>query len=145
MLYEWMKALHVMAWASWMAGMFYLPRLFVYHAEHAAIGSETSETFKMMERKLLRLIMNPAMVVTWITGLWLAFVSGVVDWSSDLWIYAKLVMIIAMTWVHHLLVRWMKSFREDRNRHSGRFFRIANEVPTLLFVGIVVMAIVKPF
>lgn len=145
MLYEMVKAAHVLAWASWMAGLFYLPRLFVYHAERGPPGSESSETFKIMERRLLDLIMRPAMIVTWATGLWLAFASGVVDWSGDVWIYAKLLLVVAMTGVHHAMQRWRRAFESDANRRSGRFYRVANEAPTLLFVGIVILAVLKPF
>ncbi len=144
-MYELTKALHMMAWASWMAGLFYLPRLFVYHAERADSAGEMSETFKVMERKLYGLIMNPAMIVTWLTGLWLAFGVGVIDWRSDGWMHAKLALLVGMTGVHHMMKRWIRDFAADANTRSGRFFRIMNEVPTLLFVGIVILAIVRPF
>lgn len=144
-MYLWIKALHIMAWASWMAGMFYLPRLMVHHAERAPVGSETSETFKIMERKLLRLIMLPALLTTWATGLWLAFGEGLVDWSRDGWMHAKLLLVVLMTIGHMMLARWVRTFAEDRNTRSGRFYRIANEVPTLLFIGIVILVIVRPF
>jgi putative membrane protein len=145
MLYFWIKALHIMAWASWMAGLFYLPRLFVYHAERAPAGSETSETFKVMERKLMFIIMRPAMLVTWATGLYLAFFTGVIDWSSDIWMHVKLLLVILMTGAHHMMIRWMRDFEADRNTRAGRFYRIMNEVPTLLFIFIVILAIVRPF
>ena len=144
-MYEWMKALHVMAWASWMAGLFYLPRLFVYHAERAAAGSETSETFKVMERKLYRFIMRPAMIVTWATGLYLAFFTGLIDWSYDIWMHVKLLLVILMTGAHHMMGRWIRDFEADANTRPGRFYRIANEAPTLLFIVIVIMVIVRPF
>lgn len=145
MTYFWIKALHIMAWTSWMAGLFYLPRLFVYHAERAAPGSEASETFKVMEAKLLRLIMTPAMVVTWLTGIYLAFFAGVIDWSSDIWMHVKLLLVIGMTGAHHMMQRWAKTFAADANTRPGRFYRIMNEVPTLLFIFIVILAIVRPF
>ena len=137
----WLKALHVMAVIAWFAGLFYLPRLFVYHAG-AKPGSELSETLKAMERRLLRVIMNPAMIAVWITGPWLAWLEGV---YMDGWLYAKLVLVAALTWYHHLLGRWRTDFAEDRNRHPERFYRLANEVPTLLMAGIVILVIVKPF
>jgi putative membrane protein len=145
MLYLWIKALHIMAWASWMAGLFYLPRLFVYHAERAPAGTEASEIFKVMERKLLFLIMRPAMIVTWLTGLWLAFGEGLIDWSYDFWMHAKLLLVVLMTGIHHMMLKWMKTFAADQNTKSGRFYRIMNEVPTLLFIFIVIFAIVRPF
>ena len=144
MLYPWTKALHVVSVISWMAGLLYLPRMFVYHAERAAVGSEVSETFKVMEMKLLRLIMNPAMIATWLFGLTLAFTPGVVDWGAG-WFSVKFAGIIAMTWFHHWLGLRRKEFLADANTRSGRAFRIMNEVPTLLMVLIVVMVIVKPF
>jgi putative membrane protein len=143
--YEWIKALHIMAWASWMAGLFYLPRLFVYHAERAPAGSETSETFKIMERKLLSFIMRPAMIVTWLTGLWLAFVVGIIDWSYDFWMHAKMLLVIAMTGAHVMMKRWMEDFAADRNTRSGKFYRVMNEAPTLLFIFIIILVIIRPF
>jgi protoporphyrinogen IX oxidase len=137
----WLKALHVMAVIAWLAGLFYLPRLFVYHAETTP-GSETSETFKTMERRLLRLIMNPAMIVVWITGPWLAWWEGV---YMDGWLMAKVVLVAVLTYYHHLLGLWRKDFLEDRNRRTAKFYRIANEVPTLLMAGIVILVVVKPF
>jgi len=144
-MYEWIKALHVMAWASWMAGLFYLPRLFVYHAESAEAGSHTSETFKVMERKLYRFIMRPAMIVTWLTGLYLAFFTGIIDWTADYWMHAKLLLVVLMTGAHEAMGRWIREFDADANARPGRFYRVANEVPTLLFIGIVIMVIVRPF
>jgi putative membrane protein len=145
MLYLWMKALHIMAWASWMAGLFYLPRLFVYHAERAAPGTEASEIFKVMEHKLMYVIMRPAMLVTWATGLYLAFFAGVIDWSYDFWMHAKLLLVVLMTGAHHMMIKWMKGFKADENAKSGRFYRIMNEVPTLLFIFVVILVIVRPF
>lgn len=143
-LYPWTKAFHLMAVISWMAGIFYLPRLFVYHAEATTPGDEKSELFKVMERKLFRLIMNPAMIVTWIFGILLLLTPGVIDWS-DWWIYLKLVMISAMTWFHHALGLWRKQFERDQNQRTGRFYRLANEIPTVLMILIVVLAVVRPF
>jgi len=140
-LYLWLKALHIIAIIAWMAGMLYLPRLFVYHCE-AAAGSVQSETFKVMERRLLRAIINPAMVASWALGLWLAW-SG--NFLSAPWLHGKLVLVLAMSAVHGMLARWTRDFAADRNRHSQRFFRIMNEVPTLLMIGIVILVVVKPF
>ena len=142
--YPWTKALHLISVISWMAGMFYLPRLFVYHAETATTGGELSETLKVMERKLLRVIMNPAMIATWLFGLLLLATPGVVDWSSG-WIWVKLLMICAMTVFHHKLGLWRKDFEKNANQKSGRYYRLANEVPTFLMIVIVIMVIVKPF
>jgi protoporphyrinogen IX oxidase len=140
-LYLWLKALHIIAIIAWMAGMLYLPRLFVYHCE-AAVGSVQSETFKVMERRLLRAIINPAMVATWVFGLWLAWLGG---WVFATWFQAKFVLVIAMSGVHGMLARCMRDFAADQNRHSQKFCRIINEVPTLLMIGIVLLAVIKPF
>jgi putative membrane protein len=140
-LYPWLKALHVIAVIAWMAGIFYLPRLFVYHAVSAP-GSEKSETFKVMERRLLRAIMNPAMIATWVFGLLVAFAG---DWWSAPWLHAKLVLVLAMTGFHGWLARCRRDFEQDRNRYSQRTYRIANELPTLLMILIVVLVVVKPF
>jgi putative membrane protein len=137
----WLKALHVMAVIAWLAGLFYLPRLFVYHAG-AKPGSELSDTLKTMELRLLRVIMNPAMIAVWITGSWLAYWQGV---YVDGWLQAKVALVIVLTWYHHLLGAWRKDFAQDRNRRSAKFYRMANEVPTILMVGIVILVIVKPF
>jgi putative membrane protein len=139
--YPWIKAVHLIAAMAWMAGMLYLPRLFVYHCE-AAPGSQQSETFKVMERRLLRAIMNPAMVATWALGLWLAWSSEA--WSAG-WFRAKLVLVVILSAVHGLLAHWRKDFAADRNRHSAKFYRVVNELPTVLMIGIVILAIVKPF
>jgi putative membrane protein len=139
--YEWIKALHVIAVIAWMAGMLYLPRLFVYHCE-AEIGSKQSETFKVMERRLLRAIINPAMVVTWGAGLWLALES---EHYRSGWMQAKFVLVLILSAVHGLLVRWTRQFAEDRNTHSQKFYRVINEIPTLLMIGIVILVVVKPF
>ena len=140
-LYLWLKALHVIAIIAWMAGMLYLPRLFVYHCE-AVPGSVQSETFKVMERRLLRAIINPAMAASWVLGLWLAW-SG--NFLSAPWLHGKLVLVLAMSGVHGMLARWTKDFAADRNRHTQKFFRIMNEVPTVLMIGIVILVVVKPF
>lgn len=142
--YPWIKALHILSVISWMAGLLYLPRLFVYHAETAEAGSHFSETLKVMERKLLRLIMNPAMIATWLFGGMLLLTPGIIDWSSA-WVWVKLALVSAMTWYHHVLVAWRQRFAGDRNDRPGRFYRIWNEVPVLLMIGIVVMVVVKPF
>jgi len=139
-LYLWLKALHVIAVIAWMAGMLYLPRLFVYHCE-AAPGSPQSETFKVMERRLLRVIINPAMIVTWIVGLWLAWDSG---FYRSPWLQAKFVLVVAMSGVHGLFSRCVKDFGADRNQRSQKFYRIINEVPTLLMILIVILVVVKP-
>ena len=144
-VYPWVKALHLISVISWMAGLFYLPRLFVHHAERAASGSELETTLIMMERKLLKLIMNPAGIATWTFGLMLVFTPGIIDWTSDIWAYVKAALVIAMTVFYHALVRWQRRFERGENRRSGRYYRIMNEVPTVLMIGIVVMVIVKPF
>lgn len=140
-MYEWIKALHVIAVISWMAGMLYLPRLFVYHCG-ADKGSQQSETFKVMERRLLRAIMLPAMIVAWLSGLALA-VTG--NWLSAPWLHTKLVLVLGMSGVHGLFSRWQKDFASDRNFRSQKFFRIVNEVPTILMIGIIILVVVKPF
>jgi len=139
--YPWLKALHIISVIAWMAGMLYLPRLFVYHSEVAA-GSAESERFKTMERRLLRAIINPAMIATWIFGLLLA--EALQAWG-ELWFQIKFALLIAMSAMHGFLARWRKDFAADRNRHSGRFYRLMNEVPTLLMIGIVILVAVKPF
>jgi putative membrane protein len=137
----WLKAFHVIAAISWMAGMLYLPRLFVYHCE-AEIGSKQSETFKVMERRLLRAIINPAMIATWAFGLWLA-------WDQALfkagWLHGKLALVLILSAVHGLLSRCVRDFAADRNRFSQKFYRVINEVPAVLMIGIVILVIVKPF
>ncbi len=143
MLIAYIKAVHVIAIIAWMAGLLYLPRLFVYHAE-SMTGSEQSETFKVMERRLLRYITTPAMIASWILGLWLAF-SGVIDWSKDGWFHLKLALVILLSAYHGCLAKWTRDFALDRNRRSARFYRIANEVPTLLMILIVILVEVRPF
>jgi putative membrane protein len=137
----WLKALHIAAVIAWMAGLLYLPRLFVYHCA-AEMGSKQSETFKIMEYRLLRCIMNPAMVVVWITGPWLAWQLGV---YRDGWLVAKFVLVVILTGYHHALGYWRKDFAADRNTRDARFYRLFNEVPTVLMIGIVVLVVVKPF
>jgi len=141
--YPWVKSAHILAVVAWMAGLLYLPRLFVYHAL-AAPGSDRSETFKTMERRLLRGIMIPAMVATLGFGLILAGTPGVVDWHRG-WIWAKLALVAMLIAYHGGLGHWRRAFARDRNRHSPRFFRIVNELPTLALIGIVVFVVVKPF
>jgi putative membrane protein len=139
---EWVKALHVISVIAWMAGMLYLPRLFVYHSV-TPVGSEQSETFKIMERRLYRGIMLPAMIATWLFGLWMIHL-GMVDWSAG-WPYLKAVCVILLSGVHGMLGSNLRAFREDRNTKPQKFFRIINEVPTVLMVLIVIAVIVKPF
>lgn len=139
--YDWVKAVHVMAIIAWMAGMLYLPRLFVYHCE-AKAGSELSETLKVMERRLLRVIMNPAMVLAWVLGLWLAWQAG---WFKAPWFHAKLALVLVLSGLHGHLSAAARAFAEDRNVRSQRYWRIMNEIPALLMVGIVILVIVKPF
>lgn len=143
-LYPWIKSLHVISMVTWMAGLFYLPRLFVYHAENGQGGSELRETLKVMELKLYRLIMNPGMIATWIFGILLLGTPGVVDWTADLWIYPKLLAVGALTWFHMWLGVRRKEFAADANTRTGRSYRIMNEVPTLGLIVIVIMVIVKP-
>jgi putative membrane protein len=140
-MYDWLKAVHVIAIIAWMAGMLYLPRLFVYHCGTPA-GSELSETFKLMERRLLKVIINPAMILSWILGVWLGVAGG---WFSSGWLSLKLVLVLALSALHGFYVRWVRDFTRDQNRHSARFYRIVNEVPTVLLIGIVILAVVKPF
>jgi protoporphyrinogen IX oxidase len=140
-MYEWVKAFHIIAVIAWMAGMLYLPRLFVYHCE-ADAGSRQSETFKVMERRLLRLIINPAMIATWLLGLWLVWQSGL---YRAHWFEAKFVLVVLLSGVHGVYARCVKDFAADRNRRSQKYYRILNEIPTVLMIGIVVLAVVKPF
>jgi len=135
----WTKSLHVLAVISWMAGLLYLPRLFVYHVN--ATG-EMSETFKIMERRLLKAIMTPAMIVAWASGLYLAYAEG---FFRDGWFHAKLALVLAMSGDHGFLAMRVRAFAEDRNPSSSSFYRVLNEVPTLLMIGIVILVIVKPF
>ncbi|HCP00353.1 MAG: TIGR00701 family protein [Alphaproteobacteria bacterium] len=141
--YPWVKSLHVIAVISWMVGMLYLPRLFVYHADSVP-ASDKSETFKVMERRLLYAIMNPAMIATFVFGGLLLGTPGVVDWTAH-WIWIKLAAVAAMTFVHGVYIKWVQDFRDDANTRPARAYRIANEVPTILLVLIVVMVIARPF
>ena len=145
-MYEWIKAFHIIAVIAWMAGMLYLPRLFVYHCV-AEKGSVQSETFKVMERRLLRAIINPAMVATWVFGLWLAWLGpdSRYGWFASGWLWAKIILVLGLSAVHGLLARWRKDFAQDRNRHSQKFYRIINEVPTVLMILIVLLVVLKPF
>lgn len=140
--YDWIKAAHVISVIAWMAGMMYLPRLFVYHAD-APAGSDKSETFKLMERRLYRGIIAPAMIATWVFGLAMVF-HGLIDWSS-IWPWVKAVAVIALSGIHGFYGRLLKDFANDRNTRPQKFFRIVNEVPFGLAIVIIIMVIVKPF
>ena len=142
--YLWIKALHVIAVISWMAGLLYLPRLFVYHCD-AAAGSAASETFKVMERRLMAAIMTPAMLVSWALGLGLIAILGFEVFRYAYWLWVKVGLVIVLTATHLLMIRHLRDFARDRNVHSQRYFRILNEVPTVLMIAIVVMVIVRPF
>ena len=142
-IYPWIKALHIIAVIAWMAGLLYLPRLFVYHAGVAA-DSEQSATFKIMERRLYRGIMHPALIMTALGAGLLLATPGAVDWRQG-WIHAKLALVLMLLALHIVMGGWLKAFAEDRNRYSARFFRIINELPTLLMILIVVLVVVKPF
>ena len=137
----WIKALHIMAVIAWMAGLLYLPRLFVYHVE-APKGSQQSETFKIMERRLLKGILNPAMIVVWITGPWLAYESELLQAG---WLHAKLALVLALSGVHGYLASLTKKFAADQNQANARFYRVLNEVPAVLMAGIVILVVVQPF
>ena len=141
--YPWIKSFHIISMVAWMAGLLYLPRLYVYHSM-AQVGSELSETFKVMERRLLRGIMTPAMLATWGFGVLLAGMPGVVAWRMG-WIWAKLALVFGLTMFHFALARWRGQFSVDQNRRSTRFFRLVNELPTLALIAIVVLVVVKPF
>ena len=140
-MYDWIKAFHVIAVIAWMAGMLNLPRLFVYHCA-AEPGSVQSETFKLMEGRLLKAIINPAMIATWLLGLWLAWYA---EWYRSGWLQVKLLLVIGLSALHGMMVRWVRDFAHDRNRHSQRFYRIINEVPTVFMIAIVILVVVKPF
>jgi len=140
-LYDWLKAFHVIAVIAWTAGMLYLPRLFVYHAE-APKGSIQSETFKIMERRLLKAIINPAMIVTWVLGLALAWQG---NWWSAGWLHGKLALVLILSGLHGVYARRLKEFAADRNTRPPRYYRVLNEIPTVLMIGIVILVIVKPF
>lgn len=140
-LYGWLKVGHLFSLIAWMAALFYLPRLFVYHAD-TAVGSPASETFKVMERRLLKAIMTPAMIATWLFGLVLAWQGG---WFTDGWLHAKILFVLLLSGFHGACAAWTRAFAEDRNAKTGRFYRIANEVPTLLLLVILVLVVLKPF
>jgi protoporphyrinogen IX oxidase len=141
--YLWAKAFHIISVIAWMSGMFYLPRLYVYHCETRP-GSAASERFKVMEHRLLRQIVNPAMISTWTFGIILVLTPGVIDWSAPWW-QVKLTAVILMSALHGEYARWRRDFLHDRNRRPARFYRIANEIPTVLVVVIVIMVVVRPF
>ncbi len=141
-LYPWVKSLHIISIIAWMAGMLYLPRLFVYHCD-APVGSDKSETFKIMERRLLRAIINPAMIASFVFGIMLLLTPGIVDWSAW-WVYAKLALVLGMTAAHGLFARWRRDFESDTNTRPAKIYRIANEVPTLLMIMIVILVVIKP-
>jgi protoporphyrinogen IX oxidase len=143
-LYPWTKALHIISVIAWMAGLFYLPRLFAYHVEKGGSGGELHEVFLVMERRLLRAIMNPAMVAVWIFGLMLVFTPGLLDWSS-VWPWIKAVLVLTMTWFHHWLGLRRKELMSGTCTVTGRRFRLMNELPTLLMLVIVIMVVVRPF
>ncbi len=140
-MYMWIKAFHIIAVMAWMAGMLYLPRLFVYHCD-APPRSHQSETFKVMERRLLKVIINPAMVVAWVLGLWLAWLGG---WLGAPWLHAKIFLVLLLSALHGFMVRWVRDFDQDSNHHPAKFYRIINEIPTIMMIGIVILATVKPF
>ena len=143
-VYPWLKAGHIISVISWMAGIFYLPRLFVHHSEKVEVPSQTDRLFSMMESKLLKVIMTPAMLATWGFGLSLAVIPGVLDWS-DIWPWVKLMSIIAMTWFHFWLAKRQRDFELGDNQLTGKTYRIMNEVPTVLLLVIVIMVVVRPF
>jgi len=142
--YLWIKAAHIISVVAWMAGLFYLPRLFVYHVEQVSAGSDTDEMFQTMERRLLKAIMNPAMIATWVFGLCLVLTPGVIDWSM-FWPWVKAASVLGMTWFHMWLGARRKDFIANANNRTGRQFRIMNEVPTLLLLAIVISVVVKPY
>ena len=142
-LYPWTRALHIIAVIAWMAGMLYLPRLFVYHAG-VQPGSESSEMLKIMERRLLRAIINPAMIAVFLLGGALLSTPGVADWSMG-WLHAKLLLVLVMAGLHGMMSKWRKEFEADRNQRSAKFYRLVNEVPTVLLIAVVILAVVRPF
>lgn len=140
-MYEWVKAFHIISIISWMAGLLYLPRLLIYHFD-AEIGSTQSETFKVMERRLLKAIMNPAMIASWVFGLWLVYLTSA---HTEGWFVSKFFLVFLLTAFHMFQARWVKEFASDLRRRSTKFYRFANEGPTLLMLGIVILVVVKPF
>ena len=143
-LYPWVKSLHIMAVISWMAGLFYLPRLFVYHVEKAEKVQNAPAIFHEMEEKLMRVIMRPAMIVSWVCGLIMVLTPGIVDWG-EVWPWTKAAAVLGMTWFHHWLAQRRKDFATGQNRRTGRTYRMMNELPTLLMVIIVISVIARPF
>ena len=141
--YPWILSGHIISIIAWMAGVFYMPRLFAYHAE-AEVGSDKSETFKLMERRLLRAIINPAMIAAWIFGILLVLTPGIVDWAMG-WPWVKATIVLAMSGLHGLLSRWRRQFASERNTHTTRFYKLINEVPTVMMIVIVIMVVAKPF
>lgn len=144
-LFIWFKALHVISVIAWMAGMLYLPRLYAYHVD-AEPGSKQSEDFKIMERKLLRGIINPSMIAAWVFGglmLWIGFGAGFYEGAG--WLHVKLLMVIVMTGIHGVFAKWRKTFEADQNTRSARFYKFWNEVPAVLMIIIVIMAVAEPF
>ena len=144
LFYPWVKALHIISVIAWMAGLFYLPRLFVYHAESAGQNDGTDALFQTMERRLLRAIMTPAMIAAWAFGVALTLTPGVVDWGA-IWPWSKAAAVLAMTWFHFWCARERKAFIEGKNIKSGRHYRMMNEVPTILVIAIIISVIVRPF
>lgn len=142
-VYPWIKSFHIISVVAWMAGLLYLPRLYVYHSM-APVESDRSQTFKVMERRLLRGIMTPAMLATWAFGMLLTVTPGLVDWRMS-WIWIKLALVVGLTVFHFVLARWCSKFSTDQNRRSTRFFRLVNELPTLALMAIVILVVVKPF
>lgn len=142
-MYDLLKALHIISMVAWMAGMLYLPRLFVYHCR-VAPGSEASELFKVMERKLMRIIINPAMIVTWVCGLSMAYMMELFN-NDNIWLHVKLGFVLLLSGLHGMFSRWRKDFAKDANKKSEKFFRIVNELPALLLVIIVFLVVFKPF
>ncbi|MEP2782424.1 MAG: protoporphyrinogen oxidase HemJ [Pseudoruegeria sp.] len=142
--YPWVKSLHVISVIAWMAGLFYLPRLFVYHVEKVEAGTEVDQLFQTMEIRLLRAIMNPAMIATWVFGLIMVFTPGIIDWSA-FWPYSKAAAVLFMTWFHHWLGHRRKDFLRGENTRTGRTYRLMNELPTVLLIIIVISVIARPF
>ncbi|SLN40643.1 hypothetical protein ROA7450_01954 [Roseovarius albus] len=140
--YPWIKSLHIMSVIAWMAGLFYLPRLFVYHVEKSEAGDVQDQIFQEMEYKLLRVIMNPAMISTWVFGLAMVFTPGIVDWSA-VWPFTKMAAVLSMTWYHHWLAKRRKDFINGQNTVTGRQYRMMNELPTILMVVIVLSVVVR--
>jgi putative membrane protein len=142
-IFPWIKAFHIISVIAWMAAQLYLPRLFVYHCETRP-GSAESERFKVMEARLLRLIANPAMIATWFFGILLVLTPGIISWSEGWW-HVKLTCVLLLSAMHGMTSKWRKQFRDDANTHSQRFYRLMNEVPTVLMIIIVIMVVVRPF